>query len=215
MNLILLGPPGAGKGTQAKILVDAYNIPQLSTGDILRDAVARGTEIGKSVKTAMDTGRLVRDEIINELLAERVTQPDCKNGFILDGYPRTLAQADALYHLLKKKNMQVDSVITLDVDDEALVDRISGRFTCSKCGEGYHEKDKRPVKEGICDRCGNTEFTHRKDDNPEVLKVRLMAYFKVTAPLIGYYHAYRKLKTVDGMNSIDQVAADIKKLLNE
>lgn len=210
MRLILLGPPGAGKGTQAKFLVDAYSIPQLSTGDMLREAVAAGTDIGKKAKAVMDAGKLVSDDIMVGIISERISQEDCENGFILDGFPRTLEQADALYALLDDKDMKIDHVISLAVDDEALVERISGRYTCGNCGEGYHDKFKQPEKEGVCDRCGGTEFKRRPDDNAETLKTRLFAYYKDTAPLLGYYHAYRLLETVDGMGEIADVTAAIK-----
>lgn len=214
MRLILLGPPGAGKGTQAKFLVDAYGIPQLSTGDMLREAVAAGSEVGKQAKAIMEAGKLVSDDIINAIISERISQPDCEKGFILDGFPRTLEQADALYHMLEGKGMEIDTVISLEVDDDALVERISGRFTCGNCGEGYHDKFKQPAKEGVCDRCGESDFKRRKDDNPETLRTRLFAYYKDTAPLIGYYHAYRKLKTVDGMADIGDVTKAIRDVLN-
>ncbi|MCB1417003.1 MAG: adenylate kinase [Phyllobacteriaceae bacterium] len=214
MRLILLGPPGAGKGTQAKFLVDAYNIPQLSTGDMLREAVAAGTEVGKQAKAIMEAGKLVSDDIINAIISERISQPDCARGFILDGFPRTLEQADALYHMLDDKGMKIEKVIALEVDDDALVERISGRYTCADCGEGYHDKFKQPAKEGVCDRCGSTEFKRRKDDNPETLKTRLFAYYKDTAPLIGYYHAYRMLNTVDGMADIGDVTKAIRTILD-
>ena len=213
MRLILLGPPGAGKGTQAKFLVDAYNIPQLSTGDMLREAVAAGTEVGKQAKAIMEAGKLVSDDIINAIISERISQPDCARGFILDGFPRTLEQADALYQMLDDKGMKIDKVVSLEVDDDALVERIAGRYTCAECGEGYHDKFKQPAKEGVCDRCGSTEFKRRKDDNPETLKTRLFAYYKDTAPLIGYYHAYRMLSTVDGMADIGDVTKAIQAVL--
>ena len=213
MRLILLGPPGAGKGTQAKFLVDAYNIPQLSTGDMLREAVAAGTEVGKQAKAIMEAGKLVSDDIINAIISERISQPDCARGFILDGFPRTLEQADALYHMLDDKGMKIEKVIALEVDDDALVERISGRYTCADCGEGYHDKFKQPAKEGVCDRCGSTEFKRRKDDNPEVFDERLREYYKKTAPLTGYYHAKGMRRTVDGMDTIDGVTAQIETVL--
>lgn len=215
MRLILLGPPGAGKGTQAKFLVDAYGIPQLSTGDMLREAVAAGTEVGKKAKAVMDAGKLVSDDIMIGIISDRVGQADCAKGFILDGFPRTLEQADALYWLLDDKGMKVDHVIALEVDDEALVDRIAGRYTCGDCGEGYHDSFKKPAKEGVCDRCGSTEFKRRPDDNPETLKTRLFAYYKDTAPLLGYYHAYRQLKTVNGMGEIGTITKDIRSILDK
>lgn len=213
MNLILLGPPGAGKGTQSKLLVDAYGIPQLSTGDMLREAVANKTEVGLKAKTVMDAGKLVSDDIMNAIISDRISQSDCAKGFILDGFPRTLEQADALYHMLDDKGLKIDHVVALEVDDEALVGRISGRYTCGNCGEGYHDTNKKPAKEGVCDRCGSSDFKRRPDDNAETLKARLMAYYKDTAPLMGYYHAYRTLKTVDGMGSINAVSGAIAKAL--
>ncbi len=215
MKLILLGPPGAGKGTQAKRLVDVYRIPQLSTGDMLREAVAKGSDIGKKAKAVMDAGKLVSDDIMIGIISERISQPDCKDGFILDGFPRTLDQADALYSLLEEKGMKIDHVITLQVDDDALVERISGRYTCGNCGEGYHDTFKKPQKEGVCDRCGGTEMKRRPDDNPETLKTRLFAYYKDTAPLIGYYHAYRLLERVNGMGEIDEITQSIRTILED
>ena len=214
MRLILLGPPGAGKGTQAKFLVDAYNIPQLSTGDMLREAVAAGTEVGKQAKAIMEAGKLVSDDIINAIISERISQPDCARGFILDGFPRTLEQADALGDMLQRRGSGLDHVVCLEVDDDALVERISGRYTCANCGEGYHDSFKKPASEGVCDRCGSTEFKRRKDDNPETLKTRLFAYYKDTAPLIGYYHAKGLLKRIDGMGDIGDITAAIRKVLD-
>lgn len=215
MRLILLGPPGAGKGTQAKFLVEAYGIPQLSTGDMLREAVAAGSDIGKKAKAVMDAGKLVSDDIMIGIISDRISQADCEGGFILDGFPRTLEQADALYWLLDEKGMKIDHVISLEVDDEALVERIAGRYTCGNCGEGYHDSFKKPAKEGVCDKCGSTEMKRRPDDNPETLKTRLFAYYKDTAPLLGYYHAYRQLKTVNGMGAIDKITSDIKAILDK
>ena len=213
MRVILLGPPGAGKGTQAKLLVDEFGVPQLSTGDMLREAVAAKTEVGLKAKAVMDAGKLVSDDIVNAIVAERIKRDDCRKGFILDGYPRTLDQADALYHMLKDNGMAIEEVIQIEVDDEVLAGRISGRYTCAKCGEGYHDEFKKPAKEGVCDRCGSTEFKRRADDNAETVKTRLFTYYKDTAPLTGYYHAYRVLKRVDGMGEIDEVAKSIRKAL--
>jgi adenylate kinase len=215
MRLILLGPPGAGKGTQAKLLVDTYDIPQLSTGDMLREAVANETEVGKKAKEVMDAGKLVSDDIINAIISNRISQADCKKGFILDGFPRTLEQADALNSMLEEKGLKIDAVVSLEVDDDALVERIAGRYTCANCGEGYHDSFNKPREDGVCDRCGGTEFKRRKDDNPETLKTRLFAYYKDTAPLIGYYHAYRMLKRVDGMGEIDEINAKIREAIEE
>jgi len=214
MKLILLGPPGAGKGTQAKFLVDAYGIPQLSTGDMLREAVAKKTDVGMKAKAVMDAGKLVSDDIMNAIISDRIGEADCKKGFILDGFPRTLDQADALYHMLDDKGMKIDRVVSLKVDDDALVERVSGRYTCAGCGEGYHDSFKKPKKEGVCDRCGSTEFKRRPDDNAETLKTRLFSYYKDTAPLLGYYHAYRNLSTVDGMGEISAITKQIRKVLD-
>ena len=213
MRLILLGPPGAGKGTQAQRLVDDYNIPQLSTGDMLRAAVAAQTETGKKAKAIMEAGGLVSDDIVNAIVSDRIDEPDCANGFILDGYPRTLAQADAVEEMLSGKGTPLDAVVELRVDDEAMVERVSGRYTCANCGEGYHDTLKKPAKEGICDKCEGTEFKRRSDDNADDMRTRLQAYYKETAPLVGYYHAKGKLKRVDGMLAIDAVGDAIADVL--
>lgn len=213
MRLILLGPPGAGKGTQAQRLVETYGIPQLSTGDMLRAAVAAGTEWGKRAKQIMEAGGLVSDDIVNAIVSERVEHDDCKNGFILDGYPRTLVQADATEALLSKKNMSLDAVIELAVDDGILVERISGRYTCANCGAGYHDTNLVPQQEGVCDKCGSTEFKRRADDRAELVVDRLQTYYKETAPLVGFYYAKKLLKTVDGMADIADVATEIDGIL--
>ncbi len=213
MRLILLGPPGAGKGTQAQRLVERHGIPQLSTGDMLRAAVSAGTEVGLRAKAVMDAGKLVSDEIVNAIVSERLDQPDCQIGFILDGYPRTLPQADAVTQMLAAKDMNLTGVIELRVDDEVLVDRIAGRYTCANCGAGYHDTNLKPQKDGVCDKCGSTEFKRRADDNAETVRTRLQAYYKETAPLLGYYYAKGLLKGVDGMADIDTVTAQIEELL--
>ncbi|MCB1455911.1 MAG: adenylate kinase [Rhizobiaceae bacterium] len=214
MRLILLGPPGAGKGTQAKLLLDHYSIPQLSTGDMLREAVAAQTEVGKRAKAVMDSGKLVSDEIVNAIVSERLDKDDCRNGFILDGYPRTLQQADALGEMLESKGIALDSVVELEVDDDQLVERVAGRYTCAKCGEGYHDTFKQPKVADTCDRCGSHEFKRRPDDNAETMRTRLQAYYKETSPLIGYYYAKGMLQKVDGMGEIGAIHAAIRKALD-
>jgi adenylate kinase len=213
MRLILLGPPGAGKGTQAAWIKETYGIPQLSTGDMLREAVARGTEVGRQAKAVMERGELVSDDIINRIVAERIGQPDCGRGFILDGYPRTTAQAEALDRMLAERGMALDAVVEITVDPEILADRVSGRFSCAKCGAGYHDRYKPTAVPGVCDVCGSTEFVRRKDDNAETVKTRLEAYAAQTAPLLPYYRAKGLVRTVDGMRSIDEVQAAIKQAL--
>lgn len=214
MRLILLGPPGAGKGTQSQRLVDKLGIPQLSTGDMLREAVKAGTEVGLKAKAVMDAGNLVSDEIVNAIVSERIDQPDAAKGFILDGYPRTLVQADAVEAMLAEKGLDLDCVIELEVDDNVLVERISGRYSCAKCGTGYHDTNKKPLVAGVCDKCGSTEFKRRPDDNAETVRTRLEAYYKQTSPLIGYYYAKGKLKKVDGMADMEDVTASIEKILS-
>jgi len=215
MNLILLGPPGAGKGTQAAAIARTRGLVQLSTGDMLRAAVKAGTEVGKQAKAIMERGDLVPDEVAIRIIDDRIAQPDCDAGFILDGFPRTLPQAAALDDLLARKGKQLDLVIELKVDDAALVERISGRYACAKCGAGYHDKFKQPKAPGVCDVCGSAEFVRRADDNAETVKNRLMAYYKETSPLIGYYFAKGKLKSVDGMAPIEQVTREIERLLDD
>jgi adenylate kinase len=213
MNLILLGPPGAGKGTQAQRIQDRHGAVQLSTGDMLRAAVAAGTEVGKQAKAVMEAGKLVSDDIMVRLIAERIVQPDTKQGFILDGFPRTIAQAEALDKMLASKGLKLDAVIEMKVDDEVLTRRIAGRYSCAKCGTVYHDETKKPRVGGVCDKCGSTEFTRRKDDNAETVKARLEAYHAQTAPLLPYYQARGVLKSVDGMASIDEVTAQLEALL--
>jgi adenylate kinase len=209
MILILLGPPGSGKGTQAKVLATQRGLVQLSTGDMLRAAVAAGTEIGVKARPIMENGGLVPDDIVIGILAERIVQADCKNGVILDGFPRTLPQAAALDAVLKRKGTKVETVIELKVDDKALMERITGRFTCAKCGAGYHDKFKPTKVPGVCDVCQSTDFIRREDDSTDTMRERLLVYYRDTSPLIGYYYAKGNLRTVDGMAPIEQVSAAI------
>ena len=214
MNIILLGPPGAGKGTQARILMENRGMVQLSTGDMLRAAVTAGTEIGLKAKAVMEAGELVSDEIVIGIVDERLDAPDVSQGVIFDGFPRTDAQAKALDDLLVRKNMTLDAVVNVEVDDDAMVGRISGRYTCGGCGEGYHDTDKVPAVEGVCDKCGSTEFKRRADDNAETVRARLVAYHADTAPLIAYYQGSGKLKNIDGMARIDEVTGAIDQALS-
>jgi adenylate kinase len=214
MRLILLGPPGAGKGTQAQWLKDTYVIPQLSTGDMLREAVAKGTEVGREAKAVMEAGKLVSDAIINRIVAERIDEPDCTNGFILDGFPRTIPQAEALDRMLAERGLKLDAVVEIRVDNAALVERIAGRFSCARCGAGYHDTFKPTKVPGVCDECGSTEFVRRKDDNAETVKARLAAYEAQTAPLLPFYAAKGLLRTVDGMAPIGEVTVAIQRALS-
>lgn len=214
MNLILLGPPGAGKGTQARMISDDRKVVQLSTGDMLRAAVEAGSQVGKLVKETIEKGDLVSDQIVIELISERIEEPDCEKGFILDGFPRTVTQAEALDVLLTEKNKTLDAVIELKGDDEQLIERIVGRFTCAQCGEGYHDTFRRPAVDDVCDKCGGSEFTRRKDDNEVTVRSRLEAYHIVTVPLVGYYGSNGKLKSVDGMLDINSVKNQIKEALS-
>lgn len=213
MRLILLGPPGAGKGTQAQRIVERHGIPQLSTGDMLRAAVAAGSDVGKRAKAVMDAGKLVSDDIVIGIVSDRIDEPDCVRGFILDGFPRTLVQADAIEAMLKAKHMEIDTVIEIQVDDDALVARVSGRYSCATCGAVYHDTEKKPRVEGVCDKCGGMTFKRRPEDNAETIMARLSDYYKKTSPLIGYYYAKHLLTSVDGMADIDTVTAQIKTIV--
>ena len=214
MNIILLGPPGAGKGTQASRLESERGMVQLSTGDMLRAAVKAGTPVGLKAKAVMDAGELVSDDIVSGIIGERLDQPDTGKGVIFDGYPRTAAQAAALDGLLAERRRKLDHVIELDVDEDALVQRITGRFTCAKCNEGYHDKFKRTKIAGVCDVCGSTEFKRRADDNEETVRTRMAEYRAKTAPILPIYEARGLVKHVDGMADIDQVTTEIEAILD-
>lgn len=214
MNIILFGPPGAGKGTQAEFIVNRFQVVQLSTGDMLRAAVAAGTELGTQAKEIMDAGKLVSDDIVIGMISERLDQSDCAKGFILDGFPRTVAQAEGLDAMLEEKGIALDAVIEIRVPDQKLVERITGRFTCAQCGEGYHDTYKQPQQANTCDKCGGTEFSRRDDDNAETVKSRLKAYHEQTAPLLPYYESQGLLSVVDGDQDMQAVTTEIKRILD-
>jgi adenylate kinase len=214
VNLILLGPPGAGKGTQAKILEEKRGLKQLSTGDMLRAAIAAGTEVGKKAKAIMDRGDLVSDDVIIGIVSDRMDQSDIKNGVIFDGFPRTTAQAEALDKMLAGRNQKLDAVIEMKADDDALVRRISGRYSCAKCGQGYHDEFAQSKKPGVCDVCSGTEFTRRADDNEKTVRDRLAVYNKNTAPLVEYYKQKGNLRVVDGMAEIAAVTSVVSTILD-
>lgn len=213
MIVIILGPPGAGKGTQALRLVERKGLEQLSTGDMLRAAVASGSEVGREARQAMDAGRLVSDEIVVRIIGERIGRGGAGAGYILDGFPRNVAQAEALDDMLAGRGLEVDLVVQLDVDEKAMVKRIAGRYTCAACNEGYHDDFKPTRVEGVCDQCGGTDFVRREDDNEETVRARLEAYREQTAPLVEYYARKGVLKKVDGMARIDEVSRQIDRLL--
>lgn len=214
MRIVLLGPPGAGKGTQARLLADKYNVAQISTGDLFRDNVKNGTEIGKQVEALLKAGKIVPDEITIKMVEERLQQSDCKNGFILDGFPRTVAQAEALEKMLSAKGIKLDGVVQITVNEDLLVERISGRFTCGCCNEGYHDKFKQPAHAGTCDKCGAVDqFKRRADDNEQTVRTRLEEYHAKTAPILPFYESRHMLKNVDGMAEMNAVTAQIEAAL--
>ena len=213
MNIILLGPPGAGKGTQAQRLEQAYGIVQISTGDMLRARKKDNDALGQELSAIMAAGNLVPESLIIQMLAERIAQPDAAKGFILDGFPRTVPQAEALASMLAGKKLKLAAVIELKVDEEALVQRIAGRYSCAKCAAGYHDLYQTPATAGVCDKCGSTEFVRREDDKPEAVRNRLKVYRDQTAPILPYYQAKGLLQTIDGMAPIDEVTQKIEVLL--
>ena len=213
MNLILFGPPGAGKGTQAQRLQAEFGMVQLSTGDMLRAELASGSELGKRAKTIMDAGQLVPDDLMIDMIAKRIAQADCQRGFILDGFPRTIPQAQALDALLAQRSIVLDALVAIDVDDEDLVARATGRFSCATCGATYHDTFKQTQKDGVCDACGATSFSRRSDDKEETVRARLKAYHTQTAPILDFYEKKGLLKSIDGRKEIDQVTRDLKAAL--
>ena len=215
MNIILLGAPGAGKGTQAKRLEEKFGLVQLSTGDMLRALVASGSELGREAKAIMEAGELMPDALMIDMISARVDEPDCAGGFILDGFPRTTPQAAALDRMLADKGLALDAVIEIAVDEEELVGRITGRFSCAACGAGYHDVFQQPKVSGVCDSCGSTEFKRRADDNEETVRSRLAAYRAQTAPILPYYRDKGLLQSVDGMAPIDEVTGQLEAILDE
>ena len=213
MILIMLGPPGSGKGTQAKRIEDRCGLIQLSTGDMLRAAVADRGELGRQADAVMRSGQLMPDEIMVAIISERTDRPECAGGFILDGFPRTVGQAEALDGMLAAKGRELSAVLLFEVDEEALVARVTGRFACSSCGEGYHDDFKRPLREGVCDRCGGGEFVRRPDDNADAVRDRLQVYRDQTAPILPYYRGKGLVRDIDGMAGIEAVAARVDEVL--
>jgi adenylate kinase len=215
LNVVLLGPPGAGKGTQAKRLEERHGLKQLATGDMLRAERESGSALGRQVQATMDAGQFVPDDIMIALIAQRIDRIAGTTGFVLDGYPRTVPQAEALDVMLTQKGLKLDHVIEMTVDEAALVDRISGRFTCAQCGASYHRRYNRPKVDGVCDFCGATQFVDRADDRPETVRARLAVYRDQTAPILPYYRAKGLLRSVDGMAPPDEVTREIERILDE
>ena len=213
MIMILIGPPGAGKGTQASLIEEALSIGNLSTGALLRDAIASESDLGNKAKVLVEGGNFVPDDIMIELVAARIDEPDCANGFILDGFPRTRAQAEALDELLEARGSKVAAVIEFELDDDIVVERITGRFSCSNCGEGYHRAHKKPAVEGVCDVCGSKEFVQRADDSEEKIRTRLALYHEQTAPILPYYEQRGIIRSVDGTKDMDDVTEQLKEVL--
>jgi adenylate kinase len=203
--LILIGPPGAGKGTQARVIENAFGIVQLSTGALLRAAIESGSELGRKAKKVVEGGELMPDDVMVSIVSDRVDEPDCRNGFILDGFPRTVAQAEALDEMLAGKGLKLDHVVEIGIEDDLLVDRLTGRFECAKCGEGYNDKFKKTAVDGVCDKCGGTEFIRRADDTEEKIRTRLAIYHEQTRPILPYYRERGILKSVDGAKDLDDV----------
>jgi len=214
MNLVLLGPPGSGKGTQAQELERRHRLVQLSSGEMLREAAASGTPLGDEIRKIIDAGELVPDDIMIQMLSERIEEPDCANGFILDGFPRTTAQAEALDRMLREKGQHLDCVLAMTVDADVLSRRIGGRYNCETCGAGYHDEFQKPKVDGVCDYCGGTKFSRRSDDNPETVRARLVAYEEQTAPLLPYYREKNLLYPVNAMAGIEDVTAEIERILS-
>ena len=212
--MILIGPPGAGKGTQAKRIEDAFGVVQLSTGAVLRELIASQSELGRKAKALVEGGNLMPDDVMIELVSERIDEPDCDNGFILDGFPRTIAQAEALEILFREKGLSLDHVIEIKLDDDKLVERLTGRYECGGCGEGYHDTYKIPRVEGVCDRCGSKEFTRRADDGEDKVRTRLDVYHQQTKPILPFYRARGILKSVDGSKDLEDVARQLKEVLS-
>lgn len=215
MNLILMGLPGAGKGTQAEKIIDAYHIPHISTGDMFRAAISEGTALGLEAKRYMDNGELVPDEVTTGIVKERLAKSDCDNGFLLDGFPRTMDQVEALQNIMKELNKKIDAVINIDVDPSVIVDRLSGRFICRDCGATYHKLYNRPKVDGTCDRCGGHDFYQREDDKPETVKNRLDVNIENSKPILNFYKKEGILFDVDGDRDIDEVFNDVKKIIDE